>query len=203
MKVRSIPPTTLHIPGWRGNIPEMQEQAHGKAVDVVYLDFSKAFDTVFHSILTAKPRKCGLDDRVVRWTVNGLKGRSQRVVVNGMESSGSPVSRGVPQGSGLGPVLFNIVISDSDEGMERAVSKFADDTKLGGVADTPEGSAAIQQDLSRLERWAGRNLLKYNEGKCRVLHQGKNNPRHQHKLGTALLESSEGERDLGSWWTAG
>ena len=50
----------------------------GKAVGVVYLDFRKAFDTVSHSILTAQLRKCGLDNRVVRWTVNWLKGRSQR-----------------------------------------------------------------------------------------------------------------------------
>lgn len=55
----------------------MQEQAHCKAVDVVCLDFSKAFDTVFHSILAAKLRKCGLDDQVVRWAGNGLEGRRQ------------------------------------------------------------------------------------------------------------------------------
>lgn len=49
----------------------------GRAVDVVYFDFSKAFDTVSHSILTAKLRECGLDNRVVRWTANCLKGRGQ------------------------------------------------------------------------------------------------------------------------------
>jgi len=77
------------------------------------------------------------------------------------------------------------------------LSKFADDAKLGRVVDPPEGCATIQQDLDRLESWAQRNLMKFNKGKCRVLHLGRNNPMHQYRLGADLLENSSVERNLG------
>ncbi|GAB0210093.1 mitochondrial enolase superfamily member 1 [Grus japonensis] len=166
----------------------------GRAVDVVCLHFSKTFDTVSHNILVSKLRKCGLDERTVRWVENWLNGRAQRVVISSTESSWRPVSSDVPQGSVLGLVLF---INELNEGTECTLSKFADDTKLGGVADTPEGCAAIQQDLDRVENWAKRNHMKFNKGKCRVLYLGKNNPRHQYRLGADLLGSSSAEKDLG------
>ena len=114
--------------------------------------------------------KIGLDKVTIKWICNWLTSRAQRVLINGLSSSWKEVTSGVLQGSVLGPVLFNIFINDLDEVIEGIFIKFADDTKLGGVANTPEERSTIQSDLDRLEEWAINNKMNFNPEKCTVLH---------------------------------
>ncbi|KAJ7427574.1 hypothetical protein WISP_05793 [Willisornis vidua] len=145
---------------------------------MVYLDLSKAFDTVSHSILLEKLAARGLDRGTLLWVKSWLDGRAQRMLVNGAVFSRQPVTSG---------------------GIESIISKFADDTKLEGSVDLLEGRRALQRDLDRLERWADSNGMRFNKVRCWVLHFGHNNPMQRYRLGTEWLESSQTERDLGVW----
>ena len=120
----------------------------GYNVDVVYLDFAKAFDKVDHNILLHKLKSHGINGKTLRWIQAFLEKRTQKVVVNGKLSSPHQVISGVPQGSVLGPLLFLILIGDIDENtMHSLISSFADDTRATKGLKEETDAASLQNDL--------------------------------------------------------
>ena len=125
----------------------------GKAVDIVYLDFKKVFDKVTHRRLLAKVRACGMAGQVDNWIANWLRGRKQREAVSGRMSCWEDVSSGVPQGSVIRPLRFIIYINDLDNGIKSNLSKFADDTKVGGKVASRGGGDQIQESIDTCIDW--------------------------------------------------
>ena len=155
---------------------------NGNPVDIVYLDFSKAFDTVSHERLLFKLHKLGIRGSVLNWIKSFLTDREQCVRVGTNTSSWSEVISGVPQGSVLGPVLFLCFINDQPNVVEGIVKIFADDTKLYACVSKEEKCEALQKDLDNLCNWSEWWKLSFNSKKCKVLHVGNNNPHYRYTM---------------------
>lgn len=169
----------------------------GEAVDLIYLDFAKAFDKVPHCRLLTKLKAHGIGGNVLNWIKAWLSNRRQKVCIDDEFSDWANVTSGVPQGSVLGPVLFLIYINDLDEDLMSKIGKFADDTKMGKSVSSSEGVQKLQQDLVKLGNWAENWQMSFNTDKCAVIHLGSENRKHQYSLGNSVLRESTKERDLG------
>lgn len=168
-----------------------------KPVDIIYLDFAKAFDRVSHPRLISKVKNCSIDGSLLMWIENWLTDRRQRVVLNGECSDWVEVTSGVPQGSVLGPILFTIYINDIDTGLKSSIVKFADDTKLMAKVENTTDWMNLQNDLKLLELWNEQWDMKFNENKCKVMHIGKNNSNYNYMLKNKTMDITIKEKDLG------
>ena len=143
----------------------------GLPVDVLYLDFSKAFDKVPIKRLLKKCAGLGIKGPLLRWIGEWLSGREQRVVLNGEHSDWADVTSGVPQGSVLGPLLFLIYINDISKNLSpnTKIRLFADDSLLYRTISSPSDSAQLQKDLDTLQLWETSNKMEFHPGKCLTL----------------------------------
>ncbi len=169
----------------------------GDAVDMIYFDYQKAFDTVPHHRLLCKLQSLGVRGNSLSWIKTFLHNRRQRVVVKGTRSSWSNVTSGVPQGSVLGPVLFLLFVSDITEVVNSNMILFADDTKLYRRIHSQEDVQILQNDIDKLKDWSDKWLMKFNKDKCHTIHFGHNNPRKVYTIDNVGLDTSEEEKDLG------
>jgi len=169
----------------------------GYPMDVIYLDFRKAFDSVPHQRLLNKLQAYGIKGKLLAWIRNFLTGRRQRVVYDGEKSEWSDVMSGIPQGSVLGPVLFVIFINDLPSVVKSAMKVFADDTKVYNCVKEDKGVEELQADIESMARWGDKWQLPFNTGKCKSLHLGRTNSRHVYTLNGNDLEQVHQEKDLG------
>ena len=166
------------------------------SADILYLDFQKAFDSVPHRRLLKKLEGYGIKGNMLAIIGNFLTNRKFRVRVGSTFSDWFKVTSGVPQGTVLGPLLFLLFINDLPCGLQSFVSLFADDLKLVTSADKHN---IAQEDIDKLNKWEQDWLLRFNvkDGKCKVLHVGKNNPKNAYFMNSVQLPAVEDEKDLG------
>ena len=169
----------------------------GSPVDIIYLDFQKAFDKVPHQRLILKLKSHGIGISIINWIEQWLTDRRQRVVVDGEVSNGKPVLSGVPQGSVLGPILFLIYINDLEEGVTSKILKFADDTKLFRKIKGNGDKQQLQDDIDKLIKWSEKWQMLFNFHKCKCLHAGHGNTGVNYEMGGTILCKTVKEKDLG------
>lgn len=138
-------------------------------VHVMYADFSKAFDTVDHSILLFKLQSMGLDSSLLKWFHSYLSHRIVFVSFNGERSFQFSPASGVPQGSVLGPLLFNIFINDLSTILQCSFLLFADDLKIFIKIRSHYDITLLQRDIDKLFEWSVINNLELNINKCHTM----------------------------------
>lgn len=147
-----------------------QHMDKGGQVDAVYTDYSKCFDRIDHDILISKLNDIGVHGDLLRWLESYIRNRSQAVRIGAFKSNMESVPSGVPQGSHLGPLLFNIYLYDIDICFKYSnVLMYADDNKIFMPIRCAADCERLQADLDRLTDYCRLNRLDLNVKKCQVI----------------------------------
>ena len=172
----------------------------GYGLDVVFLDYKKAFDSVPHRRLIEKLKSFGINGKLLQWLDSFLKSRTMKVGLRGAFSELLEVLSGVPQGSVLGPLLFLLYVNELPDWIKCELKMFADDTKVWSRIQKDTDSSTLQDDLDRLQSWSDIWQLSFNADKCKVMHIG-HSVQTKYYMGEGPtrkeLESVQQERDLG------
>jgi len=140
--------------------------------DIVYFDFSKAFDTVNHDLILHKLKhQFCIDGLLLQFIKIYLENRKQQVIIGGSKSGPLPVHSGIPQGSILGPLLFVLFINDmfSVVNNNTNIALYADDTKIWREINRDVDQIELQKDIDGLYQWSIENKMKFHPDKCKVL----------------------------------
>ena len=176
---------------------------NGNDVDVIYLDFCKAFDRVPHTRLLRKLHGYGIRGSLYNWIKEFLSNRVQRVVVNGAESDLQEVTSGIPQGSVLGPVLFLIFINYLPDVLEICVKLFADYTKIYKTITCQQDRLPVQRSVTNALTWAKDWDMEFNDTKCHHLHIGKHDNDLNYTIEKqdqeCIITKVDSEKDLGDY----
>lgn len=173
-------------------------------VDVIYNDYSKAFDSINHKRLIGKLYNLGIRGSSLSWLQSYLQGRSQSVKIKNCISDIFPVPSGVPQGSHLGPILFLLFVNDITSCFKKATfSLYADDLKIYSCINNVLDATAIQRDLIAFTDWSNANGLVCNPNKCKVMSYSrrKSNLVFEYELDGTVISRTTSIRDLGVTFT--
>ena len=169
-----------------------------KSIVVAYIDFTRAFDSISHPKLFSKLEGYGISGNLLFWIKAFLTNRTQCVRVGSSISSVCAVSSGVPQGSCLGPLLFNLYINDvTDSLIDVSAKLFADDLKLYTEINASSSELNFQTNLDQIFKWASSWQLQISHSKCNIMKIGRNSPQSTFFFDHKPIANSNLVKDLG------